>query len=608
MIRNLDSALRNGLVLSLLCCLVCATVRAGAVGIDADTADFYVAANGDDSDAGTLEQPFATVRRAQEAVRELLKSTSDCDVLVLVRGGLYPLEAMLIFTPEDASRSHRVTYAAYPGEEPILSGGRAITDWTPADGDRWTARIPDDLAPFRDLYADGQRLTRARFPNGSDVLRVTSVSEDVTKITLDTAPPVDNLAGAGAELVVLQNWSITRVPVVRSDGPLVVSSVPAGWIGHGAATTTSPGKPAYLEHALAFLDQPGEWYLDADTRTLHYQGAPGEDPNTRQFIVPALDRLVAVRGTTDAPVRSLSFQGIAFEHAAWALPDFGYIGIQAGHHGTRTDAPTYVLPAAIEFRRAEDCRIEQCRIEHTGASGIAFGPGCRGNAVTHSTIADIGGNGIMVGRRELDDIRTGAMNEDSYLAADWSSPDFAPVDNEIASNEVTRCGAVQFGAVGVADLFSKGTQIRHNHVWDMPYTGISVGFRWNTSPTSERNGRIEFNHIHDCMKLLADGGGIYTLGFQPDAVLRGNLIHDIHRSATAHGGAPNNGIFFDQGSSAIHVEDTVIYNTSGDPIRFNQTDKDQLTWGTNYFGVAPGDEGFPKALAKKAGPKENRNR
>jgi hypothetical protein len=104
------------------------------------------------------------------------------------------------------------------------------------------------------------------------------------------------------------------------------------------------------------------------------------------------------------------------------------------------------------------------------------------------------------------------------------------------------------------------------------------------------------------MTLLADGGAIYTLGYQPGTVLRGNLLHDVHRSPYAHGGAPNNGIFFDQGSKGYLIEGNIIYNTSGDPIRFNQCKREDHTWKDNSFGIAPGAPDFPQKAAAEAGP------
>lgn len=159
---------------------------------------------------------------------------------------------------------------------------------------------------------------------------------------------------------------------------------------------------------------------------------------------------------------------------------------------------------------------------------------------------------------------------------------------------VRACGAINHGCVGIFDAFATGTRIAHNVVHDMPYTGISVGFRWNESETSQRRTLIEYNHVYDTMKMLADGGCLYTLGYQPNAIIRGNVFHDVHRSAYAHGGAPNNGIFFDQGSKGFHVTGNTIYNTSGAPVRFNQTGEHNMTWENNRFGVGVERAGLPE--------------
>ena len=52
------------------------------------------------------------------------------------------------------------------------------------------------------------------------------------------------------------------------------------------------------------------------------------------------------------------------------------------------------------------------------------------------------------------------------------------------------------------------------------------------------------------MQHLGDGGGIYTLGFQPGTVIRGNHIHHVQRSRFNQA-APNNGMFIDEGSKGF---------------------------------------------------------
>jgi hypothetical protein len=60
-------------------------------------------------------------------------------------------------------------------------------------------------------------------------------------------------------------------------------------------------------------------------------------------------------------------------------------------------------------------------------------------------------------------------------------------------------------------------------------------------------------------------------------------------------GAPNNGMFIDQGSKGYLFERNVIYDTSAAPIRFNQCQQDWHTWRDNYVG----DEAKGKEPAKE---------
>lgn len=552
-------------------------------------ADYFVSLTGDNSNPGSIEAPFASLTAAQDAVRVAIADGLRKNITVVLREGTYQITDPISFGPEDSgTEKRRITYKAYPGERVLLSGGKTISDWEQGEANRWTTTLPAVAAGtwrFRDLYRDGERLPRGRFPNAPELLRVAGVSDDLTGIVLDGSPGVDNLAGSNAELVMYQNWSVSRVMVASSNDRTLKMANPMGWVGHGDATSASSNKPTYLENALAFVDQPGEWYLDSSSGVLTYQAAEGEDPNTREFIAPVAEQLVRIVGTAQRPVKNLHFEGITFAHTHWPLPEFGYIGIQAGHYGTTTEAPTYVLPLALAMVYAENCSIVRCHIAHTGASGIGFGAGARKNRVEACTLTDIGGNGIMVGWRGTGEFVQQSADEDGHLAADWSRPEDVPLINVITGNLVERCGVINHGCVGIFDAFAQGTSITQNVVRDLPYTGISSGFRWNDSETSQKETLIAFNHVYNVMNMLADGGCLYTLGYQPGAIIRGNVFHDVHRSAFAHGSAPNNGIFFDQGSKGFLVENNIVHDTSGDPIRFNQTNADNMTWKNNRFGL-----------------------
>ena len=175
--------------------------------IPVEKADFYVATNGNDSWSGTLTEPnadktdgpFATLSKAQQAVRELKvkvfkpkkapvetrwigsphKLGKGKDIVVYIRDGYYSLDKPLVFKPEDGGervetnmptgafeyhklRDHYVTYAAYPGEKPVISGGNEITNWK-QNGEVWTSQVNDHKVEM--LLANSKLQTLARTPN-----------------------------------------------------------------------------------------------------------------------------------------------------------------------------------------------------------------------------------------------------------------------------------------------------------------------------------------------------------------------------------------------------------------------------------------------------------
>ncbi len=97
-------------------------VLLAVVNLAAAPVTFYVAPGGDDGGPGTFEAPFATVQRAQTAVRTQITDCDSRNIIVYSRGGVYHLDAPLVFTPADGGEgTQTVTYKAYEGETPLLS-------------------------------------------------------------------------------------------------------------------------------------------------------------------------------------------------------------------------------------------------------------------------------------------------------------------------------------------------------------------------------------------------------------------------------------------------------------------------------------------------------
>ena len=103
---------------------------------------FYVSTAGNDTWSGKLPEPNAdrtdgplrTLTAARDRLREI--ESKDRDYLVLIRGGNYVLDETVVFGLEDGTqyggyygRIYKITYAAYPKDQPVFTSGVPIRGW-----------------------------------------------------------------------------------------------------------------------------------------------------------------------------------------------------------------------------------------------------------------------------------------------------------------------------------------------------------------------------------------------------------------------------------------------------------------------------------------------
>ena len=118
-----------------------------------DEITLYVATDGNDRWSGTLPEPnaagtdgpLATLTGARDAIRRMKEDEPlQQPVTVLLRSGVYQLGEPFTLTPQDSgSEQAPITYAAYPDEQPVISGGREINGWRQGEGELWTVAIPE---------------------------------------------------------------------------------------------------------------------------------------------------------------------------------------------------------------------------------------------------------------------------------------------------------------------------------------------------------------------------------------------------------------------------------------------------------------------------------
>jgi uncharacterized protein (TIGR03437 family) len=146
------------------------------------TQNLYVAPNGNDQWSGTsptptggANGPFASLARAQSAVRDLSKTARPITVSLLNGTYYLPLSATspgtLNFTSADSGTANaHITWQNYPGAAPVVSGGTPLgSTWKNVSGSMWQTQLPASTQPFEYLFYNGERRLRSRVagPSGA---------------------------------------------------------------------------------------------------------------------------------------------------------------------------------------------------------------------------------------------------------------------------------------------------------------------------------------------------------------------------------------------------------------------------------------------------------
>ena len=576
-------------------------LRSDHVGVNHKAkATFYVATDGNDGwsgrlaepNAGKTDGPLATLARAQSAVREeKARVGQGKPITVMVRGGKYYLEDTLVFGSEDSgSQDSPITYTAYPGEKPVLSGGRRVSGWKPYKGKILRAELPGSKGgkwKFRQLFFNGQRQIRARWPKydpqnplygGWAFMEGPAEKGGTTTFKYKpgafqhhwakpTEGEVEFYQGTG-------QWRIT-VPIkaVNEKDRVIALTRPGyeyDWAPWYEIERILPGTPFYVTNLLEELDQPGEWSQDCEDGTLYFWPPNGNLGASDEVVVPALFYLVDIQGASWLRFSKFTFTETMDgdnTHHLYA-EGAGAMGWQPGWR---------YCGDAVHMNNAEHCTIDRNHFDAVGGNAIYLEGYNARNVIQHNEISYSGANGICL---------LGTQTELKH-----------PIFNVVSDNYIHHIGVLRQYVGGIFSGMSSENLFIHNRIEYVPHHAINLSNNpfgrnivehnqiryaclqindtgainmWMEQPgkkDAERDGHIiRYNYIADTFNFqttgekLGNGGwssGIYMDNYTSNSVVCSNIVVRCRNGLQLHAGKNNlieNNIFVDCAANLVLID------------------------------------------------------
>lgn len=275
---------------------------------------------------------------------------------------------------------------------------------------------------FRQLFIDGKRATRARFPNmdesdpfmyatggGMDHARI-----DPALITPSWGKEPDAQINIVVQWMFFNQWNTVKAVDADSGSIFFTDSE-----RHGRVT---PGNWFWIEGVFEELDQPGEWYLHRGEGRLYYMPEPGKDPNAMKFVAPRLQRLIYTKGDIDneTHVGHVHFKNLEFRDTRFTL---GHI------------APRVHTDAAVMFENTRDSSITNCHFENIGGYALWLHLDSQRNHFDQNTVLNSGGGGVL-----LTGARLSYMDDSKIYTPGEANSRVAPILNHITRTTVKHCG------------------------------------------------------------------------------------------------------------------------------------------------------------------------
>ncbi|WP_159621962.1 Ig-like domain-containing protein [Ruania rhizosphaerae] len=466
------------------------------------------------------------------------------DIQVLLHDGTYYLEDSLHLDEQDSGRDgHTITWTNADGATPELVGGKPIEGtWEATDHpDIQRIHLPEVAAgewTFEQVFVDGERQTKARFPN--DGYLYTEGTPDGwrdfrTQGDLPAwSPP------AGAQVTI---W--TR--------PFFMDTIEIATIDQESNTVTvsedlfrpirqDDNARYFVQGFREALDSPGEFFLDESDGYLYYW--PTSDLSTSTIVAPTTDRIISLHGSTpELPIENVRIEGLQ-------LSTSSFTRYFSETHDIEWNRPADDnTPGIIYIENAQDIGVVNNNISNAGLNGVSLHRYAQDITVSGNEISGAGYHGIL------------AMGTISGTFDGNGDQVYDNRSNLISNNYLHHDGDLVGHAGGIFLHQSGENIVEHNVIHDMPRYGIGAkGGRFPdmAHELTSRDNIVRYNDISRVLQNSDDAGGITFTTTGPGNVIENNRIHDYSAELVHRG--PSYGIYLDNENTYATARFNVIHD------------------------------------------------
>ena len=561
--------------------------------------DLYVALSGSDSNPGTIDQPFATVGKARQYIRDLITASAlpTGGVTVNLRGGVYlRTKSFDLYASDSGTADKPIVWRAYPGETVRFVGATAIppswfsiltstspeynrlsptarghvcvvdlkahgiTDYGTLSnraGATWNASAP------MELFCNDQPMQLGRYPNDGNLQTgaVTSptrfgyTDQEVERWTTAEDPWFSGMFGT--------YWfnSLVGGHVNTTNDTITLNAQPP----YGVAAD----HPYYAFNLLEEIDTPGEYYINRTTGKLYFW-APGYLAGCDMYVSTVNDYMLHLIGASN-----ITIEGITFEMSRAGL-------------------------AAID--NGSNNHITDCVLRNAGRYGISISG--TNNGIENSQVSDVGETAVTLSGGNRQTLQAGGnyvRNCDLYQWGRWVRSTRTAVSVDTVGQIVAN-NDIHDGPSGAIWYTGNNHLLEYNDIWGVCTDIQDAGVIYAGRDWGYRGNVIRYNMIHNVHNVFSSGDlyGVYFDDAVSQADIYGNLFYDIDGWAQFNAGGRDNYWTNNMIVKCVggHLGDrrgvTIINSIPGDDCNF--LEKLENASGGDFHSGAWGQQ-YPQLLA-----------